>query len=43
MSGRPGSVPAILRTLTLGSADWETRRVLRPAKQPPGSPLRPTT
>jgi AraC-like DNA-binding protein len=40
MTGRPGSVPAILRTLTLGSADWETRGVLRPAAQPRGSPLR---
>ena len=35
-----GATPAILRTLTLGSADWETRGVLRPGSQPPGSPLR---
>ncbi|HEY6323335.1 MAG TPA: helix-turn-helix domain-containing protein [Thermoanaerobaculia bacterium] len=40
MTGRPGRVPAILRTLTLGSAEWETRGVLRPATQPPGSPMR---
>jgi AraC-like DNA-binding protein len=40
VTGRPGRVPAILRTLTLGSAEWETRGVLRPATQPPGSPLR---
>jgi AraC-like DNA-binding protein len=40
MTGPPGPVPAILRTLTLGSADWETRGVLRPATQPPGSPAR---
>jgi AraC-like DNA-binding protein len=40
MTGRPGQVPAILRTLTLGSAEWETRGVLRPGTQPPGSPLR---
>jgi AraC-like DNA-binding protein len=40
VTGRPGSVPAILRTLTLGSTDWKTRGVLRPAAQPPGSPLR---
>ncbi len=40
MTGRPGRVPAILRTLTLGSAEWGTRGVLRPATQPPGSPMR---
>jgi len=40
MTGRPGRVPAILRTLTFGSAAWETRGVLRPATQPPGSPMR---
>jgi len=40
MTGRPGQVAAILRTLTFGSAEWETRGVLRPATQPPGSPLR---
>jgi len=40
MTGRPGSVPSVLRTLTLGSAGWETRGVLRPAAQPRGSPLR---
>jgi len=38
MTGRPGHVAAILRTLTFGSADWETRGVLRPG--PPGNPLR---
>ncbi len=40
MSVPPASVPAILRTLTLGSADWETRGVLRPRAQPPGTPAR---
>jgi AraC-like DNA-binding protein len=38
MIGQPGHVAAILRTLTLGSADWKTRGVLRPG--PPGSPMR---
>jgi AraC-like DNA-binding protein len=40
MTVQTGAVPAILRTLTFGSADWETRGVLRPASQPPGSPRR---
>ncbi|HYL04980.1 MAG TPA: helix-turn-helix domain-containing protein [Thermoanaerobaculia bacterium] len=40
MTVRPGSVPAILRTLTLGSADWETRGVLRPQTQPQRTPAR---
>jgi AraC-like DNA-binding protein len=40
MTGRPGRVPAILRTLTFGSAAWETRGVLRPGTQLPGSPMR---
>src|SRR5260370_20263127 len=40
MTGRPGHVAAILLTLTLRSAQWETRGVLRPGTQPPGSPMR---
>jgi AraC-like DNA-binding protein len=40
MTGRPGRVPAILRTLTFGSAAWETRGVLRPGTQLPGKPMR---
>jgi len=40
VTGRPGHVAAILRTLTFGSADWKTRGVLRPGTQPPGSPMR---
>src|SRR5258708_5493366 len=40
MTGGPGHVAAILRTLTLGSAEWGTRGVLRPGTQPPGSPMR---
>jgi AraC-like DNA-binding protein len=39
-TGRARYVPAILRTLTFGSADWNTRGVLRPGTQPPGSPMR---
>jgi AraC-like DNA-binding protein len=34
------TVPAILRSLTLGAAEWETRGVLRPRAQPAGSPQR---
>jgi AraC-like DNA-binding protein len=40
MTFQTGAVPAILRTLTFGSADWETRGVLRPVSQPPGIPRR---
>ncbi len=40
VTGWPGRVPAILRTLTFGSAAWETRGVLRPVALPPGSPMR---
>jgi len=40
MTGRPGRVPAILRTLTFGSAAWETRGVLRPGTRLPGRPMR---
>jgi len=40
VTGQPGGVPAILRTLTLGSADWETRGVLRPQAQPQRTPAR---
>ncbi|HEV3459075.1 MAG TPA: helix-turn-helix domain-containing protein [Thermoanaerobaculia bacterium] len=40
MTGRPLPVPSILRTLTLGSADWETRGVLRPQTQPQRTPAR---
>jgi len=40
MTGRVGRIPAILRTLTLDSAEWATRGVLRPQAQPPGSPMR---
>lgn len=39
-TGRARYVPAILRTLTFGSADWKSRGVLRPGTQPSGSPMR---
>ena len=40
MTARSGSVPSILRTLTFGSAAWETRGMLRPQALPPGAPMR---